>query len=42
MLALLKQILDFFIGLFKQLFGPLIGPFTRAVSLRRQDDGSAR
>jgi hypothetical protein len=40
--ALLQQLLDFFIGIFKQLFAPLIGPFTRAVSLRRQDDGSPR
>jgi len=42
MQAFLQQILDFFIGIFKQLFAPLIGPFTRAVSLRRQDDGSTK
>lgn len=40
---MLQMVIDFFLALLRQVFGPLIGPligpFTRAISVRRQDDG---
>ena len=39
-MQLLTQLFEMLVGMLRQIFAPLLGPFFRAVSVRRSDDGS--